>query len=63
MLIWVGLPWWSSGEESTCLHRGNRFTPWLWRIRHATEQLSLCTTSTEPALESPRATTAEAHGP
>ena len=37
--------------------------PDLGRIPHAMEQLSLCATSTEPVLESPGATTTEAHVP
>ena len=30
--------------------QGHRFEPWSGRIPHATEQLSLCATTTEPAL-------------
>ena len=44
-----GLPWWSSGYESACQCKGHRFDPWSRRIPHATEQLSLCATTTEPA--------------
>ena len=30
-----GLPWWSSGWESTCQCRGHVFDPWFRRIPHA----------------------------
>ena len=43
-----GLPWWCSGQESAC--RGHRFEPWSRKIPRAAEQLSLCTTTTKPAL-------------
>ena len=36
--------------ESACQCRGHRFNPWSRKIPHATEQLSPCTTTTEPAL-------------
>ena len=45
-----GLPWRSSGEESTCLWRWHRFKPWSRTIPHAVGQLSPCTTATAPAL-------------
>ncbi|XP_073644217.1 centromere protein M isoform X3 [Tursiops truncatus] len=35
---------------SSATWRGHRFEPWSGRISHATEQLSPCTTTTEPAL-------------
>ena len=35
-----GLPWWNSGQESTCQCRGHRFDPWPRKIPHAAEQLS-----------------------
>ena len=35
------------------------FNPWPGKIPHATEQLSPCTTTTEPALYSLRPTTTE----
>ena len=54
-----GLPWWRSGQESTCQCRGHGFEPWSGKIPHAVEQLSPCATTTEPALWSPRATTTE----
>ena len=45
-----GLPWWSSGQESACQHRGHGLSPWCRKgwIPHATQQLSLCATTTEP---------------
>ena len=44
------LPWWCSGWESACQCRGHGFEPWSGKIPHGTEQLSLCTTATKPAL-------------
>jgi len=43
-----GLPWWLSGKESACQHRRLRFDPWSGKIPHTVEQLSPCTTTTEP---------------
>ena len=44
-----GLPWWSSGEESTFQCRGRRFDPWLGtKSPHATGQLSLPNATPEP---------------
>ena len=40
--------------------QGHRFEPWSGKIPHASEQLSLCATTTEPVLQSPRGTTPEA---
>ena len=37
-----GLPWWFSGEESTCQCKGHVFDPWSGKIPHAVEQLSPC---------------------
>ena len=63
-----GLPCWHSGQESACQCRRHGFQPWCRRhgfqpwsgkIPHAAEQLSPCTTTTEPALQSLRATTTE----
>ena len=45
-----GLPWWHSGWESACQCGEHGFDPWSGRIPHATEQLSPCTTTTEPVL-------------
>ena len=53
------LPWWFSGTESACQCRRHEFDPWSGKIPYATEQLSLCTTTTERVLWSPRTTTAE----
>ena len=39
------------------------FNPWSGKIPHATEQLSPCATTTEPALWSSCATTTEARAP
>ena len=50
--IW-GLPWWHSGWESACQCRGHGFEPWSGRIPHATEQLGLWATATEPARLEP----------
>ena len=49
-IYYFGLPWWCSCQESACQWRGHGFEPWSGKIPHATEQLSLCTTTTEPAL-------------
>ena len=38
------LSWWFSGKESTCQYRRHGFYPWLWKIPHAVELLSLCGT-------------------
>ena len=54
-----GLPWWRSGKESACQCRGHGFELWSGKIPLAAEQLSPCTTTTEPVLWSPWATTAE----
>ena len=40
-----GLPRWLSGKEFACQCRRHKFYLWLGKIPHATEQLSLCTTS------------------
>ena len=56
MLIWRphiknywGLPWWYSGQESASQSREHGFNPWSRKIPHGAEQLSPCTTTTEPA--------------
>ena len=51
----MGLPSWHSCVK----FRGHGFEPWSGKIPHAAEQLSPCTTTTEPALYSPWATTTE----
>ena len=65
-----GLPWWLSGEESTCQCRRHRFDPWSGKIPHAAEQLSPCATTTglcsgawEMQLLSPRVANSEARVP
>ena len=55
----MGLPCGAVVKESACQCRGHRFEPWSGKIPHAAEQLSPCATTTEPALYSLRATTAE----
>ena len=42
-----GIPWWSSGEESTCQCREHGLDPWSGKILHAAGQLSPCTATTE----------------
>ena len=41
------------GKESTFQCRGHGFEPWSGKIPHAAEQLSPCTTITEPARLEP----------
>ena len=50
---------WLSGSESACQCRRHEFNHWSRKISHAAEQLSLCTTTTEPVLLSPGTTTTE----
>ena len=45
-----GLPWWSSGKESTCQRRGHGFHPRSRRLPGTAGQLSPCATTTEPTL-------------
>ena len=49
--IVVGLPQWPSGYKSALQYKGHYFDPWFRKIPHAAEQLCLCATTTEPALE------------
>ena len=58
-----GFPWWPSGEESACQCRRHRFDACSGKTPQATEQLSPCTTTAEPALQSPGVATAEACAP
>ena len=44
-----GLPWWPSGEESSCPCTGHGFDPGSRKLLHAKGQLSLRATTTEPA--------------
>ena len=43
-----GFPGWCSGWESVCQCREHGFEPRSGKIPHAVEQLSPCTTTTEP---------------
>ena len=52
---WFGLPWWLSGKEFSCQCRRYGFDPQSGEIPHASKQLSLCATTIEPVLRSPRA--------
>ena len=45
----TGPPWWPVGKNPPA-SAGDRFNPWSRKILHATEQISPCTTTTEPAL-------------
>ena len=44
------LPWWLSGKESTRQCRRHGFDPWSRKTPHAVQQLSSCTTTTEPVF-------------
>ena len=46
----TGLPWWFIGKEHTRVNAGDGFNPWSGKVPHVSEQLSPCTTSTEPVL-------------
>ena len=46
----IRLLWWLSGKEPTCQCWGHRFDHLSEKISHASEQLSLCTTTIEPTL-------------
>ena len=46
------LSWWLSGKESAYHCRRHGFDPCSGKISHASEQLSLCVTTTEPVLQS-----------
>ena len=51
----VGLPWWSSGEDSACYYRGHWFDPYSGKTARAEGQLKLHATITKdcaPRLES-----------
>ena len=54
-----GLPWWLSGKESACQCRRHEFNPQSEKIPHVMEQLSPCTTTTEPVLWNPGAASTE----
>ena len=40
-------PWYLGGKESTCQCKKHEFDPWSREIPHVTEQLRLCTVTTE----------------
>ena len=46
----LGLPWWLSGEESTCQYRRHGFDPWSRKIPHAAEQVSTHATTIDPVF-------------
>ena len=48
----LGRPWWLSDTEPTSQCRRRRFDPRSGNIPHATEQLSPCTTTIAPVLQS-----------
>ena len=47
-------------DKNPLANAEDSFDPWLGKISHAKEQLSLCTTTTDPALESLGAAATEA---
>ena len=57
-----GLPWGLSGKESACQCKRHGFDSWSQKIPHASEQLSPCTTTTEPVLQNSRAAAVEPTG-
>ena len=56
-----GLPWCLSGKRIHPQWKRHGFHPVSWKFPHATEQLSPCSTTTEPMLQSQGAATTEAH--
>ena len=58
---WKGLPWWSSGLESTCQCKGHWSDPWSREIPYTAEQLSLCTTTTKASSLEPESHNYWAH--
>lgn len=48
-VLWVGLPWWSGGQESASQCREHGFDPYSGEIPRASEELSLCAMTAEPA--------------
>ena len=56
---WLGLPWWYSGQKSTCLFWGQGFDPWSGKIPHIEEQLGPCSTGEATAMRSPCTTPRE----
>ena len=49
---WSGLLWRFSGKDFVCQCRRHRFNPWSGKTLYTAEQLSPCTTTIEPVLES-----------
>ena len=49
----TGIPWWLSGEKSTCQCQRHEFEPWSRKIPQAMEELSPCAKTIEPVLQSP----------
>ena len=60
---WPGFPGGSDGRKNLPAIRRPGFDPWVGKILHAMEQLSLCSTNTEPLLYSLGAATTEARRP
>ena len=44
-----GLPWWSSGKEPACQHRGHQFHPCSGKVPYTLGRLSPCPRAAEPA--------------
>ena len=59
----IGLPWWLRGKEPACQCRRHGFHPWPGKIQRAVEQLSPCSTTIEPVLQGPGATSTAALAP
>ena len=55
------LPWWLRGKESACQRRKHGLDPWSRKITRALGQLSLCTATVGPVLQSLGTTATEAH--
>ena len=56
---YLGLPRWSGGEEFALQCKGRQFDPWSGKIPRVTRELSLCATTTEPALQNLQTATTE----
>ena len=57
----LGLPWWSSHEDTALQCKGHWFHPWFRKIPHASEQLSPCATTAE--ARAPRACASQKEKP
>ena len=55
----TGLPWRLSGKEPACQYKRHGFDPWSEEILRAMEQLTPCTATTAPLLQSLGAATTE----